>query len=144
MFRLKFIYMLMLALAIVSVPAAGQKKKKVKDKRFDPVVYASLKDYEGTYVGIDPDYVLEIKVAADGRLEVRGEEDGRSITLANIQLKGAHLTADKVYADGQRVKFDGTFSNRILNGVSAFGILVEDMWVELGGSTLTRVFYKRN
>ena len=145
MFRVKFIYTLMLALAIVSVPAVGQKaKKKVKDKRFEPVVHANLKDYEGTYVGIEPDYVMEIKLAADGQLEVRGEEDGRSVALTNIQLRGARLTAEKVYADGQRESFEGTFSNRILNGISAFGIVVEGLRVDIGGTTLHKVFYKRN
>jgi hypothetical protein len=146
MMRLKVIYTLVLALVVLSVPAVGQKSKskKVKDKRFETVVRENPKDYEGTYIGIEPDYVLEIEVTADGLLKVHSLEDGRKLTLANIHLRGARLTADKVYEDGRREKFEGTFSNRILNGVSAFGIIVEDMHVNVGSATLTRVFYQRN
>lgn len=144
MSRLKFIYMLMLALAILSVPAVGQKTKKVKDKRFETVVRANLEDYEGTYIGIEPDYVIEIEVMADGQLKVHGLEDGRKITLTNVRLTGARLTADKVYADGRREKFTGTFSNRIMNGVSVFGILVEGLSIDVGGATLNRIFYRRS
>ena len=139
---------LLLALALMTgiwAEAFGQKTKKVKDKRFEPVVHQNLKDYEGTYIGIEPDYVIEIQVTADGRLKVTSLEDGRSVTVTNIKVTGARLTADKIYANGQRGKLNATFSNRILNGESAFGLLVDGLNVHLdGGVMLNRVFYRRN
>ena len=144
MFKTKFIYAIVLAVALGSVSAAGQKAKKVKEKRFEPVVLANLKDYEGTYVGIEPDYVIEVRVMADGQLNVQSLEDGSSVRLINIDLKGAHLTADKVYANGSKGKFEATFVNRIRNGESVFGIQVtHGLELHLSGLTLTKVFYKR-
>ena len=121
----------------------GQKKKKVKDKRFEPVARQNLKDYEGTYVGIDPAYSIEVAVGADGRLIVNTFENGRRATLENIRIEGARLLATKTYADGRTGTFDATFSNRILNGESTFGILVEGMQVNVAGLTLNRIFYPR-
>jgi hypothetical protein len=88
--------------------------------------------------------VIEVEVTSGGQLKVRGFEDGRSFTLTDVQLRGARLTADTVYADGRKNKFEGTFSNRIRNGESVFGILVEGLNINTSGLTLTRVFYKRN
>ena len=144
MYKLKFVCTLMLALAILSVGASAQKAKKVKDKRFEPVVRANLEDYEGTYIGIEPDYVIEIEVTANGQLKLQSLEDGQSVSLTNVQIKGARLTADKVYADGRKEKFEGTFSNRIMNGVSVFGLVVEGLRIDMAGLSLTRVFYRRS
>ena len=139
---------LLLALALMTGSSAalvfGQKTKKVKDKRFELVVHQSLKDYEGTYIGIEPDYVVEIQATADGRLRVTSLEDGRSVNLANVKIEGARLTADKLYANGNSGKFEATFGNRILNGKSSFGILVDDLDIHLDGDiTLNRIFYRR-
>ena len=137
-----------LMLALMPTPAHdlfGQKKDKVKHKRYETVVKPNLKDYEGKYIGIETDYVIEIQVTADGSLRITSLEDGRSVTITNIKVTGAHLTADKIYADRQRGKLDATFSNRILNGESAFGLLVDGLNVHLdGGAVLNRVFYQRN
>ncbi len=122
----------------------GQKKKKAKDKRFEPVVGRSLKDYEGTYVGIDETYVLEIRLGPDGQLAARSTEAGQTVGLSNVKVEGARLTATKTYADGGTEKLGGTFANRILNGETAFGILVDGLDLRLdGGTTLNRVFYRR-
>lgn len=136
---------LALTTGILSAESFGQKtKKKVKDKRFELAVQQNLKDYAGTYVGIEPDYVIEIQVAADGGLKLTSLEDGRSVNLTNVKVEGARLTADKIYANGSRGKLDATFRNRILNGTSAFGLLVEGFYVPLdGGVMLNRVFYVR-
>jgi len=129
----------------LSAELFGQKAKKVKEKRFEPVVKENLKDYEGTYIGIESDYVIEIQVTTDGRLNVTNIENGRGVPLTNIKLTGAHLTADKTYVGGRTAKFDATFSNRILNGVSAFGLLVDNLDVHLEGDVvLNRVFYPRD
>jgi hypothetical protein len=138
----------LVALALVTSASPelfGQKTKKIKEKRFEVVVRQNLKDYEGTYTGIEPDYVIEIRATADGKLEINSLEDGLSVTLTNVKVTGARVIADKLYANGRRGKFDATFSNRILNGVSAFGILVDGLDVHLdGGVVLNRLFYRRN
>ncbi|MDT5061017.1 MAG: hypothetical protein QOH63_1476 [Acidobacteriota bacterium] len=126
-----------------SLEAFGQKTKKVKDKRFEAVIRQNLKDYEGTYIGIEPTYVIEIRVMADGKLSVSSLENNRKVVLENIKIEGAHLTATKSYQDGSRANFDATFSNRILNGASVFGILVDGMRINVDGVSLTRVFYQR-
>ena len=135
---------LALTMGIFQTEAFGQKAKKVKDKRYELVVPQNLKDCEGTYIGIDPDYVIEIQVTTDGRLKLASLEDGRSVNLTNVKVEGARLTADKIYANGSRGKLDATFRNRILNGKSAFGILVDGLDIHLdGGVTLSSVFYRR-
>jgi hypothetical protein len=122
----------------------GQKRKKVKDKRFEAVARQNLKDYEGTYVGIDSTYLIEVRVGADGGLIVSSLEGSRRARLENIRIEGARLTATKVYTDGRVGKFDGTFANRILNGDSAFGIIVSGMQVNVSDVSLSRIFYRRN
>lgn len=121
----------------------GQKVKKSKEKRYEPVVKESLQDYVGTYTGIEPTYIIEIRVSEDGQLRVNSLENNQQVTLENLRLEGAHMTATKVYQDGHREKFNATFSNRIRNGESAFGILVEGLNLELYGLSLTRIFYSR-
>jgi hypothetical protein len=127
----------------LSVEVFGQKAKKVKDKRFEPVVRQNLKDYEGTYIGIEPTYVIKIDLTEDGKLDVSSLENNRKVILENIKVEGAHLTATKIYMDGRTEKFDGTFSNRIMYGESLFGILVDGLHINLSGASLNRVFYRR-
>ena len=106
-------------------------------------VKQNLQDYEGTYIGIEPSYVIEIRVGKDGELHVTSLEKNQKVTLENFKLEGAHMTATKIYRDGHTEKFDATFSNRILNGVSAFGILVEGLNINLEGLSLNKIFYRR-
>jgi hypothetical protein len=137
----------LIALVVVSGSAVelfGQKTKKVKEKRYETVVKQNLKDYAGTYIGIEPDYVVEIRVTPDGRLLVNSLEDGQSVTLSNVKVTGARLTADKIYSGGRSGKFQGTFKNCILNGETFFGIHVEGLNIRLNGDiTLDSVFYRR-
>jgi hypothetical protein len=127
-----------------AVELSGQ-KKKVKEKRFEPVVAQNLRDYEGTYTGIEHDYVIEIQATTDGKLKVNDIEDGQSLTLTNIKLTGARLTADKLCPDGSTAKFDATFGNRIINGKSAFGLHVDGLNVHFdGGFVLNTLFYPRS
>jgi hypothetical protein len=134
---------ILVLLATCSAELFGQKKKKIKEKRFEVAVKQSLQDYEGSYTGIEPSYVIEIRVGKDGELHVTSLEENQKATLENLKLEGAHMTATKIYRDGHTEKFDATFSNRILNGVSAFGILVEGLNLNLEGLSLNRIFYRR-
>lgn len=134
----------LMLMTTLSVELFGQKTKKVKEKRFEEVVAHNLKDYEGTYTGIEHDYVIHVQATTDGKLNVNDIEDGKSITLTNLELTGAHLTGDKLCPDGTTAKFDATFGNRILNGKSTFGLHVDGLNVHFdGGFVLTTLFYTR-
>lgn len=143
----KLIAVMLIFVALVSAAspqASAQKKaKKLKEKRFEPAVKESVTDYAGRYIGVEPSYVLEVRVGEDNRLTGYSAEGDRRATLREIKVEGSHLTATKVYSDGTTARFAGEFVNRIVNGQSAFGIIVEGMRIELGSATLTRVFYRR-
>ncbi len=123
--------------------AAAQKKWKMKEKRFEPVVKAEARDYAGRYVGIDESYVLEVEALAGGRLKVTSVEGERRAEVRDLRLDGARLTGTKVYGDGSTARFDATFADRVLNGVRAFGVLVSGLHIELDGNTFERVFYRQ-
>jgi hypothetical protein len=116
-------------------------KDKHKEKRFEPVVKANIADYAGRYVGLE-DYYLEIKLDVDGQLSIVSHEGVRRATLRNIALSGARVTATRVYADGTTKEFEATFVNRILNGESRFGIMVENLEVKFEDMTFNRIFYR--
>ena len=129
---------------LCAVPAGAQKfKNKKKEKRFEPVAKANVADYAGRYVGIVPDYYLEITAAgADGQLSVTSYEGRRRATLRGVRVEGARLTATRVYENGATKPFEATFANRILNGESAFGIMVENLNIEFEDMTFNRIFYR--
>ena len=131
-------------LLAAAAPAAGQKPwKKKKDKRFEPVVKQDARDYSGRYVGVDDSYVLDVRVDADGRLTLTLWEDGREVPLRDVRLAGARLTATKIHADDSTAPFAGTFANRILNGETAFGIMIDGPVKIAEGVTVSRIFYTR-
>ncbi|HYG08922.1 MAG TPA: hypothetical protein VD835_03000 [Pyrinomonadaceae bacterium] len=134
----------MLALLAAAPVSGGQKlkHKQKKEKRFEPVVKQRVEEYAGRYTGIMPDYYLEIAAGADGKLSITSQEGGNRATLRDIRLAGARLTATRVYADGATKEFEATFANRILNGQSSFGIIVENVKVPFEGMTFTSIFYR--
>ena len=119
-----------------------QKEYKQKEKRFEPVVRERVADYAGRYLGIEPDYYLVFETDAGGALTAVSHEGARRAVLRDIRIEGARLTATRVYPDGATKDFAATFVNRILNGVSAFGIVVENLDVHYEGITLNRIFYR--
>jgi hypothetical protein len=128
---------------LVALPVSGGQKlkNKQKEKRFEPVVKQRVEEYAGRYVGIMPDYYLEVAATADGKLSVTSHEGKRRATLRDINLAGARLTATRVYADGTTKEFEATFTNRIKNGQSSFGIMVENVEVQFEDMTFTSLFY---
>ena len=140
---MKKILGLCLALALACVPAAGQKKWKQKEKRFEPAVREGSRGYAGRYVGVEDSHWLDVSADAEGRLTATVYEEGRAVALRDLRLDGARLTATKVYEDGRTAPFAGTFADRVLNGARAFGILVEGS-VKLpdGGGVTERLFYR--
>jgi hypothetical protein len=127
-----------------AAPAFGQKAKvKNKEKRFERVVKQNVADYAGRYSGFQSDYYLEVRVDGAGALSATSFEGGRRAELQNIRLEQGRLTATRVYEDGATKEFAATFANRILNGASDFGIVVEGVITGTPSVTLSRVFYKR-
>jgi hypothetical protein len=136
--------LLALCLAASSAPRAlAQKKNKVKEKHYEPVVRQNVRDYAGRYVGIEDEYVVEVRAGDDGRLSITSREGGREAWLEDLRIDGARVSATKVYRDGRRAEFAATFADRVLNGERAFGLLVEKLWIELPGMTVTQMFYRR-
>jgi hypothetical protein len=133
----------LLVAAATAPVASGQKlKNKKKDKRFEPVVKQRVEEYAGRYVGIMPDYYLEVAATADGKLSITSQEGGRRATLRDIHLAGARLSATRVYSDGTTKEFAATFANRIINGESSFGIILENVEVQFEDMTFTNLFYR--
>ncbi|MGB9182401.1 MAG: hypothetical protein WCB68_24435 [Pyrinomonadaceae bacterium] len=131
-------------LMLVSVQSYGQKwKNKTKDKHFEPVVKENSREYAGKYVGIESSYSLEIQAGADGRLTINVYENGRKALLKDISFDKAKLTATKVYEDGTTAKFEGEFVNRVLNGQTAFGIIVDGPLIVSEDLVLKRIFYTK-
>jgi hypothetical protein len=137
--------LLALLTLVCAAPVSGVeqkfKNKLRKEKRFEPVVKENMNDYRGKYVGLE-DYYLEITMDVDGQLSIVSQEGRQRATLHNISLSGARLTATRVYADGTTKEFEATFVNRILNGDSRFGIMVENVEVKFEGLTFNRIFYR--
>jgi hypothetical protein len=127
-----------------AAPAFAQKVKvKNKDKRFETVVKQTLSDYAGRYAGFEEGYYIEVRVDAGGRLSATVFEGDRRAELQNIKLEQGRLMATKVYADGTTKEFRATFANRILNGASDFGLIVEGSTSVAPNVTFDRVFYRR-
>lgn len=136
----------LIALAVVlcfSVQGFGQKKKdKLKEKRYEPVVRETIEDYAGVYLGFDDEHSIEVRAQASGLLLVTVKEGKRVAVLRNMRLSNATLTGSKRYADGHEEKFSGVFANRILNGETTFGLLVEGPFRIDESLTVERVFYR--
>lgn len=129
------------ALLLACVPASGQKKWKQKEKRFEPVVREDARGYAGRYVGVEDSHWLDVRADAEGRLTATLYEEGRAVALRDLRLDGARLTATKVYEDGRAAPFTGLFADRVLNGVRAFGVMVDSPVKVADGVIIERLFY---
>jgi hypothetical protein len=139
--------LLMAALGLMllwAAPSLAQKAKvKSKEKRFETVVKQNLADYAGHYAGFEAGYYIEVRVDAAGQLSVTSFEGARRARLQDVRLEEGRLTATKVYEDGTIGAFAATFANRILNGRSDFGMLVEQSVTVTPTVTFDRLFYRR-
>lgn len=130
-----------LSLALACVPAAGQRKWKQKDKRFEPVVREDSRGYAGRYVGVEDSHWLDVRADGAGRLTATLYEEGRAVALRDLRLDGARLTATKIYEDGRTAPFAGVFADRVLNGARTFGIMVDGPVRVAEDVTIQRIFY---
>ena len=139
-------------------------KHKVKEKRGVRVeVFLEMRavpdargvaaEYTGAYES-DPDYKLDLRVAADGSAEGRGTEPApngsRAFTLRGAKVSGALLKGTKVYDDGTTERLEAVFATLGVRrsptdaGESFHGLgVVFDPPKSLGGSEVTRLFYRR-
>jgi len=127
----------------------GVRMEKYKDVRSEPAVKSNLSEYTGVYEVQDLGYVISVQVGSDGRVQASGSEKSRAFTLENAKIDGALLTATKVYSDGAREKFEGSFLNRTDRnsptdpGVTIFGLgVVLTTPFEVNGLTYDKLFYQ--
>jgi len=112
-------------------------------------VKSNISEYSGVYEVQDLGYVISVQVGSDGRIQASGSERSRAFTLENAKIDGALLTATKVYSDGAREKFEGSFLNRTDRnsptdpGVTIFGLgVVLTTPFEVNGLTYDKLFYQ--
>lgn len=133
----------------------GVRKEKYLDVRSAAAVKANPAEYSGAYEAWDARFSLKLRVDAAGKVEGNGYEPlndeaavSRSFTLRNGRISGALLTATKVYGDGSSEPLEGVFINKTTfesptdKGVTAFGLGVVGKQLQMGGSTIDRLFYE--
>ncbi len=113
-------------------------KWKVKEKRFDPVAVTNVQRIAGRYVGIEPDFVIDLKVSEEGVITGTIRNFAQTSTLRSIRVDGADLHA---LVDSRPLH--ATFVNRLRNGDSAFGLLVHEADVQIDDLTMSQIFCRR-
>ena len=128
----------------------GVRTVKYLDVRSEPVVRQNLSDYAGAYQAGDLGYVINIRVASDGNIQINGNDQSRSFRIENARIEGALLTGSKIYQDGINDKFEGVFINRTSRnsvtdvGVTKFGLgVVLTTPVEVNGNSYDRMFFEK-
>lgn len=125
----------LLLLVVAALPLGA--KWKAKEKRYDPVAINDVRQIAGRYVGINPDYAVELQVS-DGVITGTFRNFGSKLTLEAIRLEGAELTAR---VNG--LPLHATFVNRVKNGERVFGLIVHDADVQIENVTLSQIFCRR-
>ena len=133
----------------------GVRKEKYLDVRSAPVVKQNPADYSGEYEEAGLGFSLRLQVDRDGKVEGTGYEPlngdsgvSRSFCLRDGQIRGALITAKKVYADGASEPLEGVFINKTAfesptdQGVTAFGLGVIGKGFQVGGLNIDRIFYQ--
>ena len=132
----------------------GIKKSKYLSIRSEPAVLANASDYSGRYQNADFDFVLHLRVNADGTVTGDGHEPlddnvNGSFTLTNGRIQGALITARKVYANGASERFEGAFMNRTIKespddpGLKVFGLGIMTKPILMHGFTIDKVFFEK-
>ena len=132
----------------------GVRKEKYLDVRSQPVVKQNPADYSGEYEDSGLGFSLRLRVDRDGKVEGTGYEPlndagvSRSYRLSDGRIRGALITAKKVYADGSSEPLEGVFINKTRfesptdKGVTAFGLGVIGKGFKVGGQNIDRIFYQ--
>ena len=104
-------------------------KSKSKSKSFEAVAVQAA-NVVGSYRGPAESYGLVLELAPNGTLRGNYVEMGRVAVLNAIQVNGAEFTARASFDDGSLQVISGSFANRNLNGVRAFGVRMYNVPVE--------------
>jgi len=133
----------------------GVRKEKYLDVRSEPVIKQNPADYSGEYEDMGLGFSLRLRVDRDGKVEGTGYEPlngdsgvSRSFRLRDGQIRGALITAKRVYADGSSEPLEGVFINKTVfesptdKGVTAFGLGVIGKGFQVGGLNIDRIFYQ--
>lgn len=129
----------------------GIRIEKYKDVRSEPLVRPNISDYSGVYEVLALEFVINLKVGSDGKVDANGHEKGsRTFKLENAKIEGAVLTGSKHYQDGTTEKFEGVFLTRTDRysptdvGVTILGLgVLLDAPVDFGsGVTYDKLFYE--
>ncbi|HJP60620.1 MAG TPA: hypothetical protein VJ865_11490 [Gemmatimonadaceae bacterium] len=132
----------------------GITKEKYLSIRSEPAVLTNPAEYSGRYQNADFDFVLHLRVNADGTVSGDGHEPlddnvNRTFTLTNGRIQGALLTARKVYANGATERFEGAFMNRTIKespndpGVKVFGFGTMSKSIIVHGMTIDKFFLEK-
>jgi hypothetical protein len=92
----------------------------------------------GRYVGIDPDFVIDLKVSDEGIITGTMRNFGQNASLRSIRIDGSDLHA---MVDSRPLH--ATFVNRLRNGDSAFGLVVHDADVHIDDVSMSQIFCRR-
>jgi hypothetical protein len=122
-----------LLLVVATVPVGA--KWKTKEKTFEPVAITDVRKAAGRYVGIDPDYVVDLKLDDEARLSGKIIQFGVASPLRDLRIEGSEL-----YATVGGLPLHGTFVNRSRDGNIAFGLLVHDADIKTDEVTLSEIF----
>src|SRR5688500_10447815 len=135
----KFGVVLLIVVAFASYADKG-KAPKTKSKRFEAVT-VQAPEVTGSYRGPAESYGLILELSDDGALRGNYVEMGRVAVLNAIVLNGAEFTARANFDDGSSRTITGTFSNRVLNGKTAFGLRMHAVPIEAFG--VVETFFER-
>ena len=133
----------------------GVRKEKYLDVHSEPVVKQNPADYSGEYEEAGLGFSLRLRVDRDGKVEGTGYEPlngdsgvSRSFRLRDGQIRGALITAKRVYADGSSEPLEGVFINKTVfespadKGVTTFGLGVIAKEFKVGSLNIDRIFYE--
>ena len=67
---------MLLLVVVAALPLVG--KAKQKEKRYDPVRITDVRQLPGRYVGVDPDYVVNLSVSPEGFITGTMRDFGRT------------------------------------------------------------------
>ena len=125
-----------LLLVLAAVPLGA--KWKVKEKSVEPIAITDVRKAAGRYVGIDPDYVVKLRLDDQGKLTGTVTEFGVTSTLRDLRINGAELNA---FVGG--LPIHGTFVKRTRNGVTSFGLMVHDTDVMIDDVSVSQLFCRK-
>lgn len=123
---MRILVMTLLGLLLAGTAAAQTKKPHSKHRPFQPVVRQDVAEYAGEYIGTDPERVVVVRSAGEGKLAVVVRKDGENVTIREPKMTGAVLTGTIKNSFNRIETFEAVFGVRDMNGRRAFGLLLNE------------------